>query len=448
MYASQPAHRTISRSLPSVGRAGFADRLPERVLAERPRFALLVPGTGQPLVLPVPTDAPLVLGRQTLPPADSDGVQLQHATLRHLPGGLEVVPRDGPVFVGGLELGPRGGLVQAGQVLRLGRRPVVVVAQTDDATIRLGALSSASPRVWQTYAELALAADADLPVLLGGESGTGKELAARAVHAASGRAAGPWQAVNCAALHGDTLLAELFGAAKGAYTGAMHDRQGAFERAHGGTLFLDEVGELSPHAQAALLRALEVGEIQVLGGQTKRVDVRIVAATHRDLQRDVASGRFRLDLYYRLAVLEVRMPALRDRPEDLQPLLQHFLGVVPAPKGAAQLLRAHPPAGNLRGLRNLALRLAVMSPTGQPRLDDLRALLLGTHGPRAAEPTPIAPRNPVDRLEAVAHLMANAATVSDAWRASGLPRGTFFRYWKRLRAELETTGGVPTLVAA
>lgn len=438
MYAASSSYRPAVRTPVSTAPTAVP----------RTRLALLVPHSGQPLLIDVPADAPLVLGRSLLQPADAEGVLTHHATLRQLPGGLEVVPRDGRVVVGGSQLGPRGALVQEGRVLRLGRRPLVVVRRLADDAIGLGALTSASPRVWQTYADLALAADADLPLLLGGESGTGKELAARAVHAASARAAGPWQAINCAALQGDTLLAELFGATKGAYTGATHDRQGAFERANGGTLFLDEIGELSPIAQAALLRALEVGEIQVLGGPAKRVDVRVVAATHRDLRDDVARGRFRLDLYYRLAVLEVRMPALRERPEDLLPLLQHFLGEVELPSGAAQLLRAHPPAGNLRGLRNLALRLAVMSPSGQPALHDLRSLLLDRPAGRQPQPTPELPRDPAGRLAAIAELMQGAATVSDAWRASGLPRGTFFRYWKRLRAELVPPGAGPALVAA
>lgn len=408
------------------------------------RFALLVPGSGVPVVVELAELGTTVVG-PALFGEDEGEVVTRHAALRRVPAGIEVVPLAGPVWLAGRPLAARGAVAQPGQLLRFGRRPAALVRQESDGSVGFGELSSLSPIVWQTYAALALAADAELPVLLGGESGTGKELAARALHAASSRSLGPWQAVNCAALHGDTLLAELFGAARGAYTGATHDRQGAFERAHGGTLFLDEIGELSAAAQAALLRVLEVGEVQVLGGPVKRVDVRVVAATHRDLREEVAKGRFRLDLLYRLAVLEVRMPSLVERPEDLQRLLQRFMGDVPAPRGAAQLLRNHLPAGNLRGLRNLGQRLAVMCPSGQPSNDDLRSLLLGSAGPgaqqlnsqhRHATRTPSsAPRDPADRLAAVADVVARADSVCDAWRASGLPRGTFFRYWKRLRLD-------------
>jgi transcriptional regulator with GAF, ATPase, and Fis domain len=319
---------------------------------------------------------------------------------------------------------------------------VVVVELAANGVVRLGELTSASPTMWQIYASLALAADSQLPVLLLGESGTGKELAARAVHQAGPRCDGPWQAVNCAALHGDTLLAELFGAVKGAYTGATQDRAGAFERAHQGTLFLDEIGELSPAAQAALLRVLEVGEVQVLGGPVKRVDVRVVCATHRDLRREVTAGRFRLDLLYRLAVLELTLPPLRERKEDVPLLFADFLGDVPLPAGAQRLLASAEFPGNLRGLRNLAQRLVVLAPTGEPTLADLRTLL-----EREATMRPHqqilsgAEVAPPERLQWVQSHLVRSNSVADAQRASGLPRGTFFRYLKQLRADGLLEGG-------
>ena len=169
------------------------------------------------------------------------------------------------------------------------------------------------------------AAPSSATVLLMGESGTGKELAARAIHELSARAKGPFIAVNCAALPETILEAELFGVEKGAFTGAVARREGRFERAHGGTLFLDEVGEMSLSAQVKLLRVLQEGEIERLGGtQMVKVDVRLVAATNKDLPREVAEGRFREDLFYRLHVVEVQIPALASRREDISLLADHF----------------------------------------------------------------------------------------------------------------------------
>jgi DNA-binding NtrC family response regulator len=406
------------------------------------QYGLLVPAADTVHVSPLPVAHSVVLGSAAGVPGLGADLQAEHVQLRCVPGGLDVRPLDGVVLHGGKLVADRGVLVQPGQVLRLGRRPVVVVELAANGVVRLGELTSASPTMWQIYASLALAADSQLPVLLLGESGTGKELAARAVHQAGPRCDGPWQAVNCAALHGDTLLAELFGAVKGAYTGATQDRAGAFERAHQGTLFLDEIGELSPAAQAALLRVLEVGEVQVLGGPVKRVDVRVVCATHRDLRREVTAGRFRLDLLYRLAVLELTLPPLRERKEDVPLLFADFLGDVPLPAGAQRLLASAEFPGNLRGLRNLAQRLVVLAPTGEPTLADLRTLL-----EREATMRPHqqilsgAEVAPPERLQWVQSHLARSNSVADAQRASGLPRGTFFRYLKQLRADGLLEGG-------
>src|SRR5207253_7390466 len=165
----------------------------------------------------------------------------------------------------------------------------------------------------------------DITVLVRGETGTGKELIASLIHAESRRAAGPLVRFNCAAIPGDLAEAELFGHARGAFTGATQARRGFFAEAHGGTLVLDEVGELPTGLQAKLLRALQEGEIQPVGaGRVERVDVRVVACTNRDLAADVRSGKFREDLYYRLAVVELIVPPLRDRPEDIATLALDF----------------------------------------------------------------------------------------------------------------------------
>ncbi|HYO12022.1 MAG TPA: sigma 54-interacting transcriptional regulator, partial [Thermoanaerobaculia bacterium] len=213
-------------------------------------------------------------------------------------------------------------------------------------------------------------APGDLPVLILGESGTGKELAARRVHRASARAGAPFVAVNCAALSESLLLSDLFGHVRGAFTGADRDRKGVFETAHGGTVFLDEIGDLPLVAQGMLLRVLQEGEVRRQGESvTRRVDVRVVAATHRDLGRMVAGGTFRQDLYYRLKVGTVELPPLRDRGGDIGRLADHFLatrkGRSPrlSPEARARLL-AYPWPGNVRELQNVLAAAAVLADGG------------------------------------------------------------------------------------
>ncbi|EPX57810.1 Response regulator of zinc sigma-54-dependent two-component system [Cystobacter fuscus DSM 2262] len=208
-------------------------------------------------------------------------------------------------------------------------------------------------------------------VLLRGESGTGKELAAKAVHDASPRRGGPFVKLHCAALPDTLLESELFGYEKGAFTGAATRKPGRVELAHGGTLFLDEIGDITPQVQVKLLRLLQEREFERLGGtQTLKVDVRFVAATHRDLEVLVREGAFREDLFYRLNVVPVWLPPLRARPEDIEPLVRHFLEVharangrppfVLTPEGLA-VLRAQPWPGNVRQLQNFIERLVVLS---------------------------------------------------------------------------------------
>jgi two-component system response regulator HydG len=215
------------------------------------------------------------------------------------------------------------------------------------------------------------AAPSTATVLLMGESGTGKELAARALHEQSHRAKGPFIAVNCAALPESILEAELFGVERGAFTGATTRREGRFERAHGGTLFLDEVGEMPLSAQVKLLRVLQEGELERLGGtQTVKVDVRIVAATNKDLVREVAEGRFREDLYYRLNVVEVRIPALASRREDIPLLADAFLRRFAAKNGkvlrgfspdAVSVMENYAWPGNVRELEHAVERAVVLA---------------------------------------------------------------------------------------
>ncbi len=215
------------------------------------------------------------------------------------------------------------------------------------------------------------AAPSSATVLFVGESGTGKELAARAIHELSPRAKGPFIAVNCAALPESILEAELFGVEKGAFTGAVARREGRFERADGGTLFLDEVGEMSASAQVKLLRVLQEGELERLGGtQMVKVDVRLVAATNKDLKREVAEGRFREDLYYRLNVVEVGIPSLASRREDIPLLADHFLRRYAAKNGktvrgfsaeALSVLENYAWPGNVRELEHAVERAVVLA---------------------------------------------------------------------------------------
>jgi len=239
----------------------------------------------------------------------------------------------------------------------------------------LGDLIGRSKAFEKAIGMLRKAAATQVTVLLTGETGVGKEHFARTLHAMSPRASKPFVAINCAALPHDLIESELFGAEKGAFTGAGAARPGRFERADGGTLFLDELGELPPAAQAKLLRVLQTGEVERLGGTTTRkVDVRVVAATNVDLQAAVEAGRFRRDLMYRLNVYPIAIPALRERIEDIEPLanhmLQHFMAlhnkrVAGIADRALDAMRNYAWPGNVRELENLIERGVIITPPGQ-----------------------------------------------------------------------------------
>src|SRR5437773_1669672 len=212
---------------------------------------------------------------------------------------------------------------------------------------------------------------APFAVLIEGESGSGKEVVARGVHRSGNRRDRSFCTLNCAAVPDDLVEAELFGHARGAFTGAIAERAGVFEEAHGGTLFLDEIGELSPRAQAKLLRVIQDGELRRVGeNASRRVDVRIVSATNRDLTREVADGRFRLDLLYRLDVIRIAVPPLRDRREDIAVLAEHLWQEATARIGSRAALGVATIAalsryawpGNVRELQNVLAALAVRSP--------------------------------------------------------------------------------------
>ncbi len=229
-----------------------------------------------------------------------------------------------------------------------------------------------SPPMLSLYKQIAQVARTEAAVLLVGESGCGKELAARKIHDLSRRASMPYVPVNCATLAEGILESELFGHERGAFTGAHSSRRGVFEEANGGTIFLDEIGDVPAKMQAQLLRVLQEGEVRRVGGAAAiRVDVRVVAATNRDLASEVASGRMREDLYYRLNVVAVRVPPLRDRGDDIIELARHFLvrhavqfgrAVPEMSPEAVAVIRAYPWPGNVRELENALARAVALSP--------------------------------------------------------------------------------------
>jgi two-component system nitrogen regulation response regulator GlnG len=244
--------------------------------------------------------------------------------------------------------------------------------EADPAALLVGR----SPAMQEVFKRIGAVALSDVPVLLAGESGTGKEMAARAIHRASRRAAGPFEPVDCASLPETLLESELFGHERGAFTGAVARRVGRLERAEGGTLFLDEVAEIPPSAQAKLLRFLETRTFERLGGAgPQAVDARVVAATHRDLAERIRQGLFREDLFYRLDVVAIRIPPLRERPEDVPLLVAHFLAQGRGgPTGgisreALDRLMAHAWPGNVRELRNAVEHARVLA-RGAPILPD------------------------------------------------------------------------------
>ena len=267
-------------------------------------------------------------------------------------------------------------------------REVEVLRARVDERDRLGDLLGRSERMREVFDTLRRVADSPATAIVRGESGTGKELAARAIHALSPRAAGPFVAVNCAAIPSNLIESELFGHERGAFTDAHERRIGKFEAAVGGTLFLDEIGELDAALQTKFLRALEERRIERLGGtEPIEVDVRVVAATHRDLERDMAEGRFRADLFYRIQVVPIDLPPLRERREDIRLLAEHFLEDARAQAGrgpprlsadALAALERFPWPGNVRELKNAIEHAVALAGGDAVEVEDLPATIMQT----------------------------------------------------------------------
>jgi len=318
--------------------------------------------------------------------------------------------------------------------------------------LRLGGLLGRSPAMQELFRQILRAAASEATILIAGESGTGKELVARALHENSSRAQGPYIRVHCAALAENILESELFGHAKGSFTGASTARAGRFEAADGGTILLDEIGEISPSIQVKLLRVLQEREVERLGeNQPRKVDVRIIAATNRDLAAMVKAGTFREDLYYRLRVLPLQVPPLREREHDVPFLANQLLGNlvqrykrsdVSVSQEALDLLEAHDWPGNVRELLNV-LEYALVQTDGDTILPrHLPPELQAARAPAPVRETSIAveapltryyhpPRAPEDEKAAIQRTLREAGgNKAQAAKILGMSRTTL---WKRLK---------------
>ncbi len=311
---------------------------------------------------------------------------------------------------------------------------------------------SQNPKMLQIFQTLPNIAESDATVLLLGRSGTGKELFANAIHNLSPRSGGPMITVNCGALSETLLESELFGHVKGAFTDAKNDRVGRFQAAEGGTIFLDEIGDTPMPVQVKLLRVLENRELQPLGSEeTRKVDVRVVAATHRDLGALVSEGLFREDLFYRLNVILIHIPDLEERREDIPLFVEHFINKLNQRMGhkissiteeAMEVLLTTPFPGNVRELENAVEHAFIISSGPEIRVQDLPAALRNDDRPPPVTPRPLRPRRQQgearfqgerDRLMAV--LARNYWRVPRAAQELGVHRTTLWRQMKRLKIE-------------
>jgi DNA-binding NtrC family response regulator len=407
-------------------------------------------------------------GRMTIGTAEGVTLRLGDPTVSRFHAELEATAQGIAIRDLGSTNGVRLGQVMVREVvtrspveLEVGRTKLRLLLSPEraeiptSATTSLGRLLGGSLAMRAVYVALSQAAPTTAPVLITGESGTGKELAARAVHEASSRADQPFEVVDCGGLPPTLIESELFGHERGAFTGATSEREGAFERADGGTIFLDELGELPLELQPKLLRALGEQEIRRVGGKrTRRIDVRLVAATNRDLRRQVNSGHFRADLFYRLAVIQVRMPPLRDRFDDLPILVRGLLDAlvrehridahIEPDQELIDSLCRHTWPGNVRELRNYLEQLLIL------RVPPPFAGAEGTPAQRRDEGAAAASQAPFEGLDTVPlrtaksellerferHYVARlleqtGGNVAEAARRAGVDRVTLFRTIRR-----------------
>jgi two-component system nitrogen regulation response regulator NtrX len=312
----------------------------------------------------------------------------------------------------------------------------------------------------RVMAQIERVAASETRVCIYGETGTGKELVARTLHEKSQRASGPFVTLNCAAVPAELIESELFGHEKGSFTGAAQRHLGKFSQAHRGTLFLDEIGDMPTAMQAKLLRALEEGEVERIGAdRPTSVDVRVVVATHRNLEQLVESGAFRRDLYHRVVVFPVELPPLRNRPEDLPDLVEHFVRQVSAQNGwktvpitpdAIDVLKQYAWPGNIRELRNVVERLLLLAES-EVGAEAVRSALPRTSTSAksasscAAEPTPAGPLAErvlaFERATLLAELETHARNVTHTAKALGLERSHFYKKCQQLGIDLRNLPG-------
>ncbi|MBS1766651.1 MAG: sigma-54-dependent Fis family transcriptional regulator [Acidobacteria bacterium] len=334
-------------------------------------------------------------------------------------------------------------LVKRALASRAGKRPLPAPAAPKKRSLMIGS----SPRMMAVYKTIASLQDSAATVLITGESGTGKELVARSIHLSSRRKDKPFVALNCGALTETLLESELFGHAKGSFTGATGDKKGLFEEADGGTIFLDEIGETTPNFQVRLLRVLQEHEIRRVGAnRTQKVDVRVIAATNKDLQALVKANAFREDLFYRLSVVELQVPPLRDRREDIPKLLEHFFSEFgrssdqPLRADALRVLESYSWPGNVRELANVVENLTQLSRGREISVDELPAkiqadvLKKALRTPEAAElPDLLSDWPTLDELERryIKILLSQHKEKQRISEILGVDRTTLYRKLKR-----------------
>jgi transcriptional regulator with PAS, ATPase and Fis domain len=382
------------------------------------------------------------------------GVSREHLHLVLGPGGVRL--RDegskngtfmGAARVHELTLTGDAAVTMGGTVLA-----IAIAAETTDlpmsASDRFGDAIGTSPMMRHLFASLEKAAASELTILLEGESGVGKDLLARAIHAKSQRAQGPFVVADCGAIPENLIESELFGHERGAFTGAEHARRGVFEEASGGTLFLDEIGELPLDMQPKLLRVLEQREVRPIGAQSPRpIDVRVLAATNRRLTEASRTGEFRSDLFYRLAVVRATVPPLRERAEDILPIARALFRAlkhdesVDLPEDFASMLAAYSWPGNVRELRNVIERHAALGRDGDALFAQAEAVVMSADDELARLPYHEARKIVVDRFEEayVPRVLARADNViSRAADYAGVSRPSLYRMLERLRLTEKT----------
>ena len=429
----QPARFGMSRALRSEGRtlleADNGQTALELIVDERPDLVLL------------DLNMPGMSGLQVLK-------QLQQTSHAQLPEIIVVTANDSvPLAIECIRAGAADFLTKPYDIdhlrsiarrteerVRLRRQLTDLRQQFDENAVRFGTMLGVSPAMKRLFGQIQKAANAELAVLVRGESGTGKELIARELHQRSSRASGPFVAVNTAAISASLIESELFGHVKGAFTGADRAREGVFRRADGGTLFLDEIGDMPASVQTRLLRVLQENVVQPVGSEEGiKVDVRIISATHQDLESAMAQKSFRQDLYFRLRGIELHVPPLRDRREDIALLAQSFLGADRSFRdGAIQAMMSHLWPGNVRELQQCIASAKVLSDSDRISASDLglqsAALLTdisGTFEPYAALPLTEGRNRLIEDYERFAiskALEAESGNVSAAARRLGIHR--------------------------